>query len=273
MPNYMDELNRQAFDSFDGFDDYDDSYDPDNDGFDDDNFNGRNKQAGNIVRKSRQQMPGAIAVPSAEFNIQIQNFTPNAIPVELFNYQNSVTKYLTENTPAGYNPVDSFRVQALRAAGGAADITMGVMGYPIVDAGVHQSNVIGFDRNGTLLYLNEAGGVYSSCQISCQEVYYRSLFDYAGRGSFKVVRMRISSQTTAQLQNPLKWYEKTFLGKSTTQTLSVQSSKSPDQFQSLIVDVKKPFKIDAEKGLIYTVNAGENVLITMSVAEYVKSAI
>lgn len=270
----MDALNRAAFDNFEDFEDdgYDDSYDEDN--FEEDNFKGA-KQAGSQIRRSRPQASGPIAVPSAEFNVSIANTQAVAVPVELFNYQNSITKFsasVTGSALAGYLPANAFSVTTVSVPGPSTSI-LGFMGMQITVAGVDSYNSVGFKSNGNLSYIRNVSGATTECQISCQETPYRSLFDYSGRGSFRITRMRLSVTTAGQLANSMTWGSKSFLGKSTSQVMSVQSSKSPDQFQSLLVDLKKPFKIDAEKGLFYTVNAGETVTITMSVAEYVRSAI
>jgi len=274
----MDSLNRAAFDNFDDFEDdsfddsYDDSYD---DNYDQENNFAGPKKAGSQIRRSRPQVSGPIAVPSAEFNVSIVNAQAVAVPIELFNYQNSISKFsasVTGSTLSGYLPANAFSVTTVSVPGPSTSI-LGYMGMQITIAGVDSNNSVGFKSNGNLSYIRNVAGVTTECQVSCQETPYRSLFEYSGRGSFRITRMRLSVTNAGQLANSMTWASKSFLGKSTSQVMSVQSSKSPDQFQSLLVDLKKPFKIDAEKGLFYVVNAGETVTITMSVAEYVRSAI
>ena len=85
--------------------------------------------------------------------------------------------------------------------------------------------------------------------------------------------MRMRFTTAGQITNDFVHTQKTFLGKVLTNTISVQSSQSPDQFQSLIIDILKSYRIDAEKGLQYRVNANETVQIVASIGEYVRSAV
>ena len=268
----MEDLNKESFENFDDYEDYDDS----GEGFDEfeDNYEGENfggKSAGSRVHKSKRQIKKTGPAPAAEFNIIIDNTGGSAaVNVELFNYQSSITKYRNPTTNGTVFPVGAGSPFSFRSAAGTG-VSQGIYeGVMVSTNGAPTGqDAVFFDVDGNLVYLLGTGAL----NISCQEIPYRSLFDYSGRGSFRVTRMRMTFATAGQIANTLKHGIKTFLGKFTQQTVSVSSSKCPDQFQALIVDVKKPFRIDAEKGLFYTINAGERVSITMSVAEYVKSAL
>jgi hypothetical protein len=85
--------------------------------------------------------------------------------------------------------------------------------------------------------------------------------------------MRMKFTSTNQINNDIRWESKNFLGSTQSNTISVSSYFRPDQFQSLLVDVPVPVSIDAEKGLFYTMNADETVLINMFVGSYTRSAL
>lgn len=259
----MEALNNAAFNS----------YDPDGDHFDPDGFD--EFAAGSQIRTSPKGMKRGGPAPAAEFTITIAGTNLITHNVELFNAQNTIAEFANNTTNNGLVPVLAGRNQNLRNSantGVAQYLGYGIIQHDSVGLTADQ-DVVYWDATGNLNYSFNLGGDTGNIQISCKEIPYRSLLKYAERGSFKVTRMRMRFTTAGQILNDFVHTQKTFLGKVLTNTISVQSAQSPDQFQSLIIDLSKPFRIDAEKGLQYKLNAGETVQIVMSIAEYVRSAI
>ena len=292
--NPIDELNRAAFQSFGG-DNFDpqgfggDNFDPQGfEGFGGDNFdpNG-NMYSGDSYRGHRSPRPVGAGTqiirtsrtrpiyPDAQFDITLnatactQNHN-----IELFNSQNSIEKFINNTSNSGLQPVGGGHVFNVRDNTNTGAVGLAMYGIGIYDygTGTALNDVVYYDAQGNLVY-NYNVTSSDDLVISCKQIPYRSLVTYSERGSFKVNKMRMKFSTSGQINNDITHQTKTFLGSVKTNIISVSSYFRPDQFQSLLVDVPVPFRIDAEKGLLYQLNATENTLINMFVSEYTKSAV
>ncbi len=266
----MQELNRAAFDSFDSFDDDDDSYDPEMNDYDPDNAVGpirqmRNKQAGSTIKKSPRRTITGKAAPQAQFDITITNTLAADVPIQLFNAQNTVVELLDPTT--GYKPSLSASVVVY-----SADATTVVEGlfYGISRLSINPK-VVYWDQEGSLVYLDETSG--GTCVISCKQIPYRSLMKYSERGSFRIDRMRMKFKTSDQINQDFTVTQRTFLGLRKSNSISPSSYFSPQQYQSLILDIPVPVDIDAERGINYTMRPTETLLINMFISNYSKSAL
>jgi hypothetical protein len=281
MSNAFDELNKAAFESFDP----ENSFDPQSDMFDE---YGRPKM-GMVPHPQYQQRPAGTGIqrspardhrngktPDAQFDILITNIGTLPINMELFNAQNTIEQFLNLTTNPTVHPVGAAR---LFNSGVGTSEFQEYVGYVVTQAigrpALPNEDSCFFDENGNLIYNVFDPATSASClvTVSCKQIPYRSLVKYSERGSFRINKMRMKFSDSAQINNDIQWKEKTFLGSTKTNTVSVSSYFRPDQFQSLLVDVPVPIRIDAEKGLFYTINAGNTVLINMFVSEYTRSAI
>jgi len=267
------ELNRAAFSN----------YDPDGDMYDPevDNYaapkprmGGIGGAAGTRVQTSPARRHEAQKTPDAQFDITITHAQAGALNIELFNAQNTIAEFMNGTSNPGLLPALSARVIKVRnsANTGAEDLTVYGIGYNEVTGAGTQITAY-WNEAGDLIYTDAAG---DACTISCKQIPYRSLVKYSERGSFRINKMRMKFSQSDQINQDIQWKEKTFLGATKSNTISVSSFFRPDQFQSLLIDVPTPIRIDAEKGLFYTMapgSGGSNVLlINMFIGNYTRSA-
>jgi hypothetical protein len=250
--NALDALNRAAMDTFDPSE----MYDPN--GFD--SYTAQTGRAGSkVIGSPARNIKGKL--PEAQFDLQI-NFADKSSDtiIELFNAQYSVSKYTTY-APANYYPVD-----AVHSA------TIGVEAWYVygraIDYAIGHTN-IWWGQDGELRY-SSADGIG---KIQCSQIPYRALVDQTLRSSLTINRMRIKYGTSGQINNDITWTNKTFLGMRQQNSISPASYFAPDQYQSLIVDVPVTLPIDADKGLTMTVNANENMLVSIFVSQYTRNTI
>jgi len=274
--NYADDLNRAAFENFD-----DDTYDPSVETFDPEmnNYDSYRRQrgprpAGTKIQTSPARREVGGRTPDAQFDITITSTNTVAANIEMFNAQNTIAEFLNAQTNPTSEPALAGHVLAYRNGAGTAQNTAVVYGQEVTQGGVGTGDVVYWNKNGDLVYTYDAIGYGTgNVTISCKQIPYRSLVKYSERGSFKISKMRMKFSTSTQINQDITWKQKTFLGSTKSNTVSVSSYFRPDQFQSLLVDVPVPLSIDAEKGLFYTVEANETVLINMFISNYTKSAI
>lgn len=233
---FYDRINQASFDSFNG-----NNYDPDMDTFDgvtndyDPDYAGES-QAGGATR-NEQSRPGQ----KMQINLTISNPTAIKQKVELFSaFFSWANIYKPEYITGAYTAIPSLSTQGLG--------TVGI-------------GTIGFDQSGDLHHYGAAAA--PSVVIGCGEYPYQSLLESTKTLPFRVTFLRIAVQTTAQLNNQIKHFTRTFSGGLKENQINVRSYKKPTQFQNLEVDTKTPFVIDGEKGLVYSLEIGEVVQIGM----------
>lgn len=263
----LNELNRAAFNSFDPQQSMTENYDPSVGGGDNYDEYG-NRKAGNFVKRSPVRPVGGTRTPDAQFDITIRCDDSSAQNVELFNAQNTIAEFA--NNQWNYAAIPALSAHSVDVAKAVSPQTATLIFYGAVanDNGV-AAKVVFYDQSGNLHYTSLTGETV----ISCKQIPYRSLVKYSERGSFTINKMRMKFTSTNQINNDIRWESKNFLGSTQSNTISVSSYFRPDQFQSLLVDVPVPVSIDAEKGLFYTMNPDETVLINMFVGSYTRSAL
>lgn len=290
------DLDEAAFDSFqgDGYDPdgYDDNYDPDgyDDDFDPENYDEfgkrkgkgakrgggqRNKTAVGLKRSPMGKFGGAVnKAPIATFDVNIVSTFATAINIELFFAQYSISKIQNLTTNPAYEPLQAARLYS--GTGTPAETFIGHSSRFLAagDAsGSTYNKVIYWADNGDLVYKDFTTATAGTCTISCTQVPYRALFDYSFRGAFTIQSMRMKFSAAGQIDNSMTTVEKSFLGLQKQNSIPISTYISPDQFQSLIVDMPVPIRIDADKGIQYTINAGNTVNLNMRIAEYSKSVL
>jgi len=266
-------LNAAAFDSFDSYDD--DNYDPEINDYDPDNATGmqvvRPRPAGSIVKSSPRRTISGKPAPTAQFDITITNNQSTTCAIELFNAQNSISEFTNNTTNSGLVPALSARGINVRNSAGTGMESLLVYGIGFDNATGTGTLISAYwDEFGDLIYTDVAG---DTCVISCKQIPYRSLFKYSERGSFRIDRMRMKFTTSNQINQDLTITQKTFLGLTKSNIVSPSSYFSPQQYQSLILDIPVPISIDAERGIQTRIVSGETLLINMFVSNYSRSAI
>jgi hypothetical protein len=227
----FDELEAQSFDTFD---DAADEFDAEADDFDADSATG----------PSAKPRPRRALVRSS-FDLIIQNSALVPLNIELFQALNSLTiKQRTDfiNGAYAYIPLES---------------------YQGIATGAGSPGTVGFNSNGEL-QINGAVGA-GTLRVSCQQFPYRGLLQSSALEPFRVERIRMNPTTPAQLNNEIVHVERTFLGARKENRINPRTYFSPNQFQSLIVDIKQSFVIDRERGLEMLINAGETLQLNFTV--------
>ncbi len=126
---------------------------------------------------------------------------------------------------------------------------------------------VGYDQNGDL---RNYGAAPPSASIGCGEYPYKSLVVSSGILPFKVTFMRIAVQTANQLNNQIIHFTETMAGGFKSNRINVRAYKKPTQFQNLEVDTLAPFVIDGEKGLLYALEIGEQVQISLFINRWTR---
>lgn len=202
---------------------YDDqmSYDPDAP-----SFTGPNP---NIPQRTRQK---------ASFDLTMVNTSGTAYTIELFNELRTFTENL--NTSLAASPLTMIPQSSnngLQAAG------VGIVGY---------------DSLGKLI-LTGATAYTPVITIDCPQYTYRALQKSSGRRPFRIVGIRMTVTTNAQIDNEITHFTSNFLGASQRNVLSPRTFFNPQQFQTNIVDIQCNFPIDDQKGFFYKLNGNETV--------------
>lgn len=271
-------LEEAAFDSFGG-DNYDpeSTYDPNNadgdhPGYEGDNFNTPGAPGTRVMGGQRRKS----GLPAAQFDIQIDgtNATFGPSVVSLFDGQSGVHKITGLLTGVGitqlWQPVDAGQVFTDPVTG---TVWVGhAHAYPPTGLGLTE-NIVYWDRAGNQRWRLAGAVPIQEVVISCTQIPYRALVDYATRGAFKIALTRMRFTTAAQIDNNFLYTSRNFLGGRKDNTITPNSYFKPDQFQSLRLDIPTPIKVDADKGLQYQVNSGEKVFMSIFVNDYVKSAV
>lgn len=240
---FFDRINEASFDNFGG-----NNYDPDMDNFEDVTNDYDPDYAG-------QTAPGAatkneISRPGQKMQINLTLSNPTALKqkVELFSAFNSWANiYKSEYVNGAYTAIPALSTQGLA--------TVGV-------------GTVGYDQDGNLHHYGAVGN--PSVIIGCGEYPYLSLVESTKTLPFRVTFLRIAVQTTAQLNNQIVHFTRTFSGGFKSNQINVRSYKKPTQFQNLEVDTKAPFVIDGEKGLQYSLEIGEVVQIGMFINRWAR---
>ena len=264
--DFISKLENQAFDSYDG-DNYDaDGYDAD--GYDADNATGPRKvmprprtlAPASALRKSSLQTPKGGPVAANNFTITITNDDTTASTVQLFYAQNSVSEVSNPELPL-HVPLLSATVSSIPNGGDPATtaIFYGRLGTAIAGkTGVY------WNEQGDLVFITDNGNT----TIHCNEIPYRDLFNHTRNNSILITRIRMTVTNQAQFNNSFNFVERTIFGMSKTNVLAPNNEFSPDQFQSLKLDIPKKIPIDKQKGWNYRVESGNTVQMVMSIAFY-----
>lgn len=254
----MDEMNFETFDP-----NALSNYDPSAEGF---------EEFGKIAGMSGRGLVGApkraTKPQAATFTVTIDG-SGNAAShvVELFNFQRSITKLANGSTNPGLQPLLAAKNNQLRDAAGTGVSQLYAYGAILASTGAAGADGIYWAPNGNLIY-NFNNATSDNITISCNEIEYRSLFDYTGIYAFRINKMRINYTQATQIGQDFTHIYKNFLGTTQNSSISPNQFFTPNQFQSLIVDVPTPFNIDFERGLQYTLLPNSKVTITFFVQSY-----
>jgi hypothetical protein len=207
--------------------------------------------------------------PLAQLDIVIDNSTQTStdVTIELFNYLRSNT--LIRNT--NYNGT-TYEPQTLDKTTGyiASTALTGFSGTSPAISGPSANYAVPntfayriyWDSDGNLIYsANQGISLYT--KISCPQVPFRVLHEATRNNLLYIEKFRLSTKSTAQIDQPFNVFKNTFLGGTKSNQIAPRSEFKPNQYQTNIVDVPMKIGIDAETGLSYKVKAQELMTISM----------
>lgn len=119
---------------------------------------------------------------------------------------------------------------------------------------------------GNLIYTFGAQTV----TVSCDQVPYRSLMNSMLTNKYRIEAIKVDVTTTAQINNKLQPFWKSWLGGKMFNSLSIKSQKSADQYQNLIVDMNTPLDMDQERGIMWSIKPSETCTLSFYVSRFDK---
>lgn len=249
MRDIMADMASAAFDNFEDTYDPSETYDPAE--YDGDNFGTIKQGAGTAVIGTRKAPKRAAP---ATFNVFVNGSTNTQDHIfELFNNEFSITKYANGQTNPGLKTLGAAYGTELKASNGTTNYDFRAYGAVSTDItggypGSGVNDLVYWNEAGNLVYNYSVGSV-DNIIISCKEVPYRALFDYTASGVMRIQKMRILYTQAAQIQEDFTLTYRNILGVTKTNSLSPKQFFTPQQFQSLLVDVPTPFQISKERGM------------------------
>lgn len=179
-------------------------------------------------------------------NVSINNNAAVALTLEMWNWLTSFTRVLNPVYVSG-----NYKMIPLLTFEGLAATIAGTGG------------TVGFDQAGNLEVHGNDATPDPKPTIGCQEVAYASFFEASSISPFQVAYFRYTVKTDAQIDNTIKWFQKTFSGGMTQNVISPRAYFKPTQFQDFVIDITVSFTIGLDSGIYLTVNSGENVRLSL----------
>lgn len=253
----FEDLEQEAFDSYDP-----DFFDPD--GYDElDGTQQKRKQAaaGMQVRKK----------VTAYFDLVFTNPTAQTITFELFNYFRSFTRFRRSDLAPGGAAVYGY--QPLSTREGLEAVLNNVIPVgnrtPANESNTSDAGIVGFDSTGSLIITpSGAFNANTIAKLACSQFPYSGLLESSAIQPFRITRVRMTTTNDPQISNPIVIFKNSFLGSKSQNEINPRNFFSPNQFQNRIIDVPVDFVINAQSGILYTLNAGETVSWNISVEGY-----
>jgi hypothetical protein len=133
----------------------------------------------------------------------------------------------------------------------------------IANAGGATETAIIFGRNRFVGQPNFGSGANITISMGVASVPYEQLLQQSASEPFEIVKVRLSSSSSTQLDQSMTFVKTDSNGQSAETPITVTSYLSPDQFQSTLRDIDFRMQIDGNSHVAYPVLAGQSV--TMSV--------
>ena len=203
------------------------------------NADGSTSAAGTAVVQAAQGQ-------KMQTNVNINNATASNLTAELWQWLNSWTRVLNPAYASGNYKV----IPLLTFEGLAATIA-------------NSGGTVGFSDSGNLESHGNDAVPDPKLTIGCQEIGYSSFFEASSISPFQVAYFRYTVKTDAQIDNTIKWFQKTFSGGLTQNVISPRAYFKPTQFQDFVIDITVQFTLGLDSGLFMVVNTGENVRFSL----------
>lgn len=181
-----------------------------------------------------------------QINLTIVNATAAQMTAELFQWLDSITKRLKPELVVGnYLMIPETSHEGMRRV--------------VANTG----GTVAWDQNGNLTYRGNDTTPDPLFTIGCSESTYRSLFEAVAIAPFTVGFLRMTVTTSGQIDNKIKWFERTIAGGGKENQISPRSYFRPNQYQNLTIDIPINFDININSGLQIPVKAGETIVLAL----------
>lgn len=219
---------------------------------------------------------------NAQLSIRVKSGTSIKQTVEIFSAINNVAFIKNDSLFTAGNPVGPTTAYSLLKLIGAVALS------PKANETAVKTyfSAIFDDITGNLLYTDNTllnvggwGALYPSVptgiatngvfmEISCGQVPYRRLIEDMKDMVIRVNRTRISYTTIQGKYNDLRFKKYKSFAREDNNEVSPQAYFSPDQFQSLLVDIPEVYYVDKLTGLYMDIEAGDDVSLQFFITAY-----
>jgi len=142
----------------------------------------------------------------------------------------------------------------------------------IANAGAGTETAIIFGRNRFVGQANFGSGANITITIGVAGVPYEQLLQQSASEPFEIVKVRLSSSSTTQLDQSMTFVKTDSNGQSAQTPITVTSYLSPDQFQNSLRDIDYRMQIDGNTHIAYPILAGQSVTMSIYISAKVNIA-
>ena len=142
----------------------------------------------------------------------------------------------------------------------------------IANAGAGTETAIIFGRNRFVGQANFGSGANITITMGVAGVPYEQLLQQSASEPFEIVKVRLSSSSTTQLDQSMTFVKTDSNGQSAQTPITVTSYLSPDQFQNSLRDIDYRMQIDGNTHISYPILAGQSVTMSIYISAKVNIA-
>lgn len=142
----------------------------------------------------------------------------------------------------------------------------------IRNAGAATETAIIFGRNRFVGQANYGSGANITITIGVAGVPYEQLLQQSASEPFEIVKVRLSSSSTTQLDQSMTFVKTDSNGQSAQTPITVTSYLSPDQFQNSLRDIDYRMQIDGNTHIAYPILAEQSVTMSIYISAKVNIA-
>jgi len=229
----------------------------------------------------------ATAFQTVQLGLVITNTLATALNIELFQYNASQTRVYNSQVnnyyPLAVDPTNPDNGAVLISVPGMGGATFNLYGYlagafDVQNTGAanhlptgNTRNVVFFGQDGSLTYQpGYVAGALPSGKVTVQttNATYRQFFEWSGNNNWMLDNARILYSDTNSINNPIYHTKNLINGRTSSDNVTPQTFASPQDYQSLKVDVPMGFLMTPDYGLQYVINpvegGGAPNIITMN---------
>jgi hypothetical protein len=142
----------------------------------------------------------------------------------------------------------------------------------IANGGGATETAIIFGRNRFVGQANFGSGLNITITMGVAGVPYEQLLQQSASEPFEIVKVRLSSSSTTQLDQSMTFVKTDSNGQSAQTPVTVTSYLSPDQFQNSLRDIDYRMQIDGNTHISYPILSGQSVTMSIYISAKVNIA-